>query len=469
MGGVAFFPDPNHLSETAPAAILDAIAHGHLGLDQRAVKALVAKLDETVQAVLAFNEGNRSDDIVDLQPELVALIRHFHAKRGLPLLMKIIQDEGPELPDELVETVVSFGPDALEPLLGLHAELDETERSEVAFMLASLGMRDERILNLLADHLQYDARDGAFLLGLYGDQKALPKLEALLKELKLEEAEVRQEVQDAIEQIKTGRPAQPGGDEFDIFELYPDEETLPVELLTEDERIELLDHPLPALRAAAAHSFFNRELEQDVKKKLLHLGEADPDVVVRARAWETLMDATDDAAVVEAMLKVMRSPQTPIEERAGVLVGLSPEADRNEVRQAMGELYKLPEGRSKALEAMWRSVHPSFREFFPRHLSDPDLETRRNAIWGVGYHGIRSEMDRLRGFFEDEDLRMDALFAYAMTIPGEASPARMKGLLSRVEKDAKGLSEEEEILVMAALDERLVLGGKKPYFAGKND
>jgi HEAT repeat protein len=466
---VSFFPDPNQLSETAPAAILDAIAHGRLGLDHRALKALLAQPNETVPAVLAFGNGNRTDDIVDLQPELVALIRHFHAKGGLPMLMKMIQEEGPELPDELVETVVSFGPDALEPLLTLHSELDETDASEVAFMLASLGVRDERIFNLLVDHLQYDARDGAFLLGLYGHTEALPKLEALLAELKPEEKEVRQEVLDAIEQINSGKPAEAREDEFDIFELYPDEESLPVELLTEDERIELLDHALPSLRAAAAHSFFNRELEQDVKRKLLHLGETDADVEVRARAWETLMDATDDAAVVEAMLKVMRNQETPIEERAGVLVGLSPEADRNEVRQAMEQLYRLPEGRSKALEAMWRSVHPSFRDYFPKHLSDPDLETRRNAIWGVGYHSIRSEMDTLRGFFEDDELRMDALFAYAMTLPGDVTPARMKAMLSRVEKDAKGLSEEEEVLVMAALDERLVLTGKKPYFAGKND
>jgi HEAT repeat protein len=466
---VSFFPDPNHLSETAPAAILDAVAHGRLGFDHRALKTLLAKPNQTIEAFVAFWDGDRADDIVDLQPELVALIRHFHAKSGLPILMKIIQEKGPELPDELVETVVSFGPDALEPLLTLHAELDETDGSEVAFMLASLGVRDERIFNLLTDHLQYDARDGAFLLGLYGHIEALPKLEALVGELKPEESEVRREVLDAIEQINSGKPTEAREDEFDIFDLYPEEESLPVELLTEDERIELLDHSLPALRAAAAHSFFNRELEQDVQKKLLHLGETDSDVEVRARAWETLMDATDDTDVVEAMLKVMRDPGTPIEERAGVLVGLSPEADRNEVRQAMEELYKLPESRSKALEAMWRSVHPSFRDYFPKHLSDPDLETRRNAIWGVGYHSIRSEMDKLRGFFEDDDLRMDALFAYAMTLPGEVSPARMKAMLSRVEKDAKGLSEEEEILVMAALDERLVLAGKKPYFAGKND
>ena len=43
----------------------------------------------------------------------------------------------------------------------------------------------------------------------------------------------------------------------------------------------------------------------------------------------------------------------------------------------------------------------------------------------------------------------------------------MKSMLHRIEKDATGLSEEEELLVMAALDERLALSGKKPFFAGQ--
>ncbi len=83
-------------------------------------------------------------------------------------------------------------------------------------------------------------------------------------------------------------------------------------------------------------------------------------------------------------------------------------------------------------------------------------------MWGVGYYGLRSELDRLRKFFDDEDLRSDALFAYALAIPAEVSRGRMKGLLARIEKDAHGLSEMEEELVKAALDERLMLAGKEP-------
>jgi hypothetical protein len=49
------------------------------------------------------------------------------------------------------------------------------------------------------------------------------------------------------------------------------------------------------------------------------------------------------------------------------------------------------------------------------------------------------------------------------------SRGRMKGLLTRVEKDAQSLSEMEEELVKAALDERLMLAGKEPFFGEQRD
>jgi hypothetical protein len=172
---------------------------------------------------------------------------------------------------------------------------------------------------------------------------------------------------------------------------------------------------------------------------------------------------------MEAMLAALRKTDMPQTERGGLLVGLAPEADRNEVRAAMTALYKEPAGRAKALEAMWRSVHPSFRDNFARHLTDPDLEIRRAAVWGVGYYGLRGELEKIRKLFDDEELRSDALFAYALAIPGEVSRGRMKGLLTRIERDARGLSEMEEDLVKAALDERLMLAGKEPFFTQEDD
>jgi HEAT repeat protein len=469
MKRVSKFPDPNQLASVAPALILDAIARGYLALDRRALRALVERPNETVAAIAGFAKRDHSEDVVDLEPDLVALIRHLRAPGGIPFLVDSIRVAPIEIPDDVIETLVLLGQPAVEPLLQLYGELDEAEGGEVAFILASLRVHDDRILKVLLDRLPFDAGDSSFLLGLYHDPGALPALEKLRAELTDDDGKVKKEVVEAIDTLRTpATPLTADSDEFDIWEMYSAEEQLPVELLDEGEREELLRHPEASVRASAAQSFFNREIEPQVREKLFELAKTDADVTVRARSWEALADVSDETPdVVEAMLRVMRSSDTPLDELAGVLVGLSPEADRNEVRRAMEEMYKHPAFRAKALEAMWRSMHPSFKDHFAKHLKDEDLETRRNAIWGVGYHGVRSELDKLRGFFEDEDLRTDALFAYALTVPGEVSSSRMKSLLTRIEKDASGLSEEEELLVMAALDERLALAGKKPFFAGQ--
>jgi HEAT repeat protein len=469
MKRVSKFPDPNQLASVAPAVILDAIAHGYLALDRRALRALIERPDETVAAVVGFAKRDHSEDVVDLEPDLVTLIRYLRAPGGIPFLVDSIRVAPIEIPDDVIETLVLLGQPAVEPLLQLYAELDEAEGGEVAFILASLRVHDDRILEVLLNRLPFDAGDSAFLLSLHHDPAALPALEKLLAELTGDDGKVRKEVVEAADTLRNPAPAlTTDADEFDIWEMYSAEEQLPVELLDEDDRVELLHHPEASVRATAAQSFFNREIEPPVREKLFELAKTDSDVTVRARAWEALADVSDETPdVVEAMLRIMRDPETPLEEQAGVLVGLSPEADRNEVRRAMEEMYKHPAFRAKALEAMWRSMHSSFKDHFAKHLRDEDLETRRSAIWGVGYHGIRSELDKLRGFFEDEDLRNDALFAYALTVPGDLSSSRMKSVLNRIEKDATGLSEEEELLVMAALDERLALAGKKPFFAGQ--
>src|SRR5437763_12536751 len=132
-------------------------------------------------------------------------------------------------------------------------------------------------------------------------------------------------------------------------------------------------------------------------------------------------------------------------------------------------MYELAAGRAKALDAMWRSVHPSFRDYFPKHLDDADLEIRLGAVWGVGYYGLRTQLDRVRKLLEHDELRSDALFAYALALPIDLSRGRVKGLLARIEKDAHGLSEMEEELVKTALDERLMLAGKEPVFAEQED
>jgi len=459
--------DPQKLLEAKPAEVLAAAARGHLGLDHRFLHALVDRRAEAMPAVLSFAERDRSNDIVDLAPELTAIFRYWKAPEAIPFFIGLIKEDPENVSDEVTIGLVAAGAAALEPLLALYPDLEETESGEVAFVLASLGIRDERILKLLLDRLEFDLSDTLLLLGIYGDPAARPAIEnaALLA---TGDAELMKEAADALELL--GEPKKPPVDEpFDIWGLYPPEDEPPLDLLDEDERGELLAHPVASMRAAAANSFFNRQPDAAQRQQLLKMAQEDESADVRARCWEALIDSTEESSVIEAMLRALRNPQLAVKERGGLLVGMAPEADRAEVRQAIVNLYEIAEGRAKALEAMWRSVHPAFRDYFAKHLIDPDLEIRRAAIWGIGYYGIRSELDKLRQLFNDEDLRSDALFAYALATPADVSRARMKGLLTRIENDAQGLSEMEEELVKAALDERLLLAGKEPVFQPQED
>lgn len=468
------FLDPNKLSEVAPSEILDAAAKGHLGLDHRFLHALLDRPEEALPAVLAFAERDRSEDAVDLAPELIALLRTWRSPEAVPFLVNYVREDPEQIPDEAIEALVAIGKPALEPLLGLYRALDESESGEVAFILANLRTRDPRILHLLVERLEYDLSDTALLLGIYGDPASRPALEQAAAELGPSGKEVKKDILEALEvlgeQYDSARAEDRDADEpFDIWGLYPKCADLPMDLLDEDERTELLQHPIAAVRAAAATSFFNRQLSDQQRESLLQLARNDESATVRARAWEALTGAIEEPEVLEAMLEALRDSSLEVQERAGLLVGLAPEADRNEVRAQMMELYERPEARAKALEAMWRSMHASFRDYFAKHLDDEDLEIRRGAVWGVGYYGLKGELERVRKFFDDDDLRSDALFAYALAIPGEVSRGRVKGLLARIEKDAHGLSEIEEELVKTALDERLMLAGKEPVFAQQED
>ena len=459
------FLDPEKLNEAAPTEVLEAAARGYLGLDQRFLRAFTERKEKAIPALVEFASRDRSDDVVDLGPELIGLFRYWESPEAVPFLVRYIEEDPENVPDEVIEALVHFGPVAVEPLIALYQQLGEADGAEVAFILANLGVRDQRILSLLVDRLPFDLSDSAMLLGIYGDPDARPALEQAVAELAGSEKDLKKELDDVIETLSIARPRELREKDFDLWSLYPEVADLPLDLLDEDERHALLDHPLPSVRATAANTFFNQELTPEERQKLLHLAQHDAEPEVRARAWEALMNATSETEVVEAMLIALRDSNLSLEERGGLIVGLAPEADRNEVRDAIAALYEAPEGRAKALEAMWRSVHPSFRDYFAKHLDDADLETRRSAIWGVGYFGLKSELEHLRKLLDNQELRSDALFAYSLAIPAELSRGRMKGLLARIEKDAHGLSEMEEELVKAALDERLMLAGKEPVFA----
>lgn len=188
------FPDPDKLQEYSPAEVLDAAARGHLGLDHRFLHALIDRPEQTLSALLKFAVRDYRNDTVDLSEDVIALIRLWRAPEGIPFLIAYLREDPENISDEAIETLVEIGQPALDPLLALYEELDESQSGEIAFILASLRIRDERILKILLDRLEYDLLDTLLLLEIYGDPAARPAIEQLAAGLSADEAKLKQAI-----------------------------------------------------------------------------------------------------------------------------------------------------------------------------------------------------------------------------------------------------------------------------------
>ncbi len=466
------FPDPASLAKIPVYDLLQAAARGHVGIDQRFIRSILDRGEEAVPDLLRFGLEDHEDSRVDLEEDLIAILRFLRSPQALPFYIACVRRAPEDVPDDLVEGILPFGEKAVEPLLELHSKLEEDQSADVAFLLSSLRVRDPRILELLLERIDYDAADGAFCLGLYGDPAAKPGLQKLLDEISPDDADLRREFDFALEQID--RPAaakeevHADPEPFDIGSLYPDEAPPPFEVLSTDEVLEMLESESPANRASAAESFRNREVTEEARKRLFERAKSDPDTKVRATCWEALADA-DDPLIKKAMKRVVADATRDGVERGGALVGLCNSSEDPEVAKRMREFYDDPALRAKAMESMWRSFDKQFAKYFPKHLDDADLEVKRQAIWGTGYMGLGDEAVRLRRLFDDEELRQDALFAYALCVPGELSRGRVQRLLRKVDDAAGGLSQGETELVKIALDQRLVMHRLEPVFSEEHE
>ena len=452
--------------------LLRDAAMGRVGVDRRLIRSILDGGAESVTQTLGFARASHEAERIDLDPLLVDLFRHWNSPDALDFYVDVIRRNPGDVPDDLVQALLPFSERAVEPLLALYEELGEEHGAEVAFLLAGLHVHHPRVLALLLDRLEFDAADGAFCLGLYGDAAARPALEAMLAEIPADDVELAREVRHALE-LLDAPAAHYEPESFDIMKEYKELELPAFEVLPEDERLSLLESPDALARAGAAHSFFNQELHPKTRAALLQVAKADSDARVRGRAWESLADATEDGSIRDAMLAVVADASREIPERGGAAVGLYAVADQDNARTAIEALYE--EGgtlRAKALEAMWRSLAKPYAQHFPEHLDDPNKEILRQAIRGAGYFQLTRYADKIASYFDREgdleDLREDALFAYALAMPGETTRGRIRGMLRKIDALAN-LSSDEAELVMFALDERLRLAGLDPVFAAPEE
>jgi hypothetical protein len=459
---------PSRFHEHSAYDLLQEAAQGRIGFDHRLLHALVDDPSKTIPDLVRFGLEDHEANPIHIDEELLDIFRYLRTAEAIPFFIEYIRRDPLTLPDTLVEALYPIRKEALEPLIELFRSLEEDQAGEVAFLLSSFRIHDPRVLEILLDRLEYDAGDGALCLGLYGDPAASPALEQMLATLSGEETHLRQDILDAIQQL--GRPVD---DEvfvqYDIWEDYPEKAGPAIEALTEAERISLLDSADAEYRAAAAASWVNRDLDEPIREKLLERARTDEDASVRAKAWHALGSDLDVDEIRSELTARLEDASAPLVERAGALLGLSRDAGTERIRRYTVEFYENPETRVEAMEAMRNSFDRSFATYFPGHLDDSDPEIKREAIYGIGYLGITEHADELKRFFDDDEYRSDALFAFALSVRADISRGRIRALYRRIEDLAGGFAEEETEIVKLALDERLLLHGHKPVFFGDED
>jgi hypothetical protein len=443
--------------------LLRAASDGRIGIDQRFLRAVLDRFEEFLPELVRAGLEDR-EALVPLEDDLVALFRFRPRAEALPFLVDVVRRYPCDIQDDLLDAFCRLGAEAVGPLLALYEELGPEERAELAFLLAALPVRDPRVLHLLLERLREDPDGGAFLLGVYGDPTALPELQKALdgEDGLLTGAAI--ELRYAIRRLNEPEPAA-ALDPYDIWSDYPEAEGPRFDLLPTVERLGLLECPWAEYRRDAVASFDRAELEdQSVRQCIFDHALKDPDPLVRGKAWEALREFTDKSGIGAAMAERLQDAEAPIVERCGALLGLAFTEDPVVQRHIL-EFYDRPEARAAALETMWRTSDPGFAEFFSRHLDDPDVELQRQAIIGVGFLRMHAEAGRLEKLFDDEELRSEALCAYALAVPGKVTALHARQVFAKIQDLAQGLSPEEEDLVKSALDHLLELHGRNPVFS----
>lgn len=439
--------------------LLTEAALARVGIDKRWLKAILDRGPAAAPELMAFAKDPPENARIDLTDDIVGIIRHLKPEGAIPFFVDIVRANPEDAGDDVYFALQDYGAEAIGPLVDLYHEIDEDVSGDLAFALSAMRPRDPRVFQLLVDRLEYDMEDTALALGLYGDEAARPYLEKYRQE-DPENSFLR----DAFEEL--GQNDTLERDAFNIWDAYPDTDTPDVSVLTEADRLELIAQGETAQdRIEAAHSFMSEPQNGKVYSTLLKAAQSDPEPTVRGAAWKTLgayIHAHE--TLVDLMWSRVSDENAPLEERGGAIIALSYGADEEErLEPYLEQFYQNTASRRDAMEAMWRSNNPRWADYFLRHLDDADVELQRSAIRGVGFCQVRGESNRLKSFWRDDELREEALYAYALAAPSDASPARMRSLLKKIDDEA-GLSEQERELVMLALDERMQMAGKEPVF-----
>jgi len=424
-------PTPEQYFQLSTFELLTAASRGVITFDHRLLHALLDDPQRALPDILRFVESDRGEQTIDISVDLMSLFCAHPVPESVPFFVAEIRRFPHDVPDEVTEAMPRIGRPALEPLLQLYDELAPDDRGELLFLLMTLGVADSRLEALLAATEKKDPEEAAFLREVYEDL--------------------------------------PSGDEpppYDIYRWYPETAEPELEVLPDAVRLEFLASSHAPHRLMGAESFVDEDLDSEVADRLLELAQSDPEESVRSRCWEALGAMVEEPSFARIMRDRITDPSTGIEERIGIATALLDQQPEEEIHEVLLAAYGHTALRARALRAMVKAMDPvRYSPYAVAHLDDPDLAIRRQAVYGIGFFNIYSEAHRLEKLFDHEELRTDALMAYALSAPAETNRVEMRRLYDRMERLAGEFSESDAEAVTAGIDLRLQSHGRQPLFA----
>jgi hypothetical protein len=457
---------PDEYGTLTPSQLLEELAAGRVGFDHYFLKSFLRELDVAVAALNAFTEGDHQDDPVDIEDQIFDLYRHLRAPDAVPFYLLLLRSQLDGVREELIEAFAELGADSVEPLLELYEQLEEDEAGEVAFVLAALQSPDSRITAVLLDRLQFDAQDAAICLGIHGDPAAGDALRQLLDEVKdkPEAALLKSDLEETLARLQAGN-ASAAREPFDIYEHYDEFQPPFFEAMEPEEAFQWFASSDVRVRLAVAESIDEDNLSAEVAGKLLQTTLDEGDLAVRCALWRSLLPAEATPNLLDAVKSRMQADGLDSIERATLLILLSKLEYSPVVKSEILDAYGDPSLRALALEAAWYTADSELLPLVQESLEDDDVAVRRAAILGVGFFVDSSSAPRLIPAMKVEDLRVDAIYSYALAHPGEVSRLTAQKVLRHVEQIAGQLNQEETEVAMSAIDLRLGIQGIRPYFA----
>ncbi len=448
--------------------LIDAAGAGHIGVDQRLVRAIL-ETPNIGEQLSEHTIEELSESPVDLLPLFFDLYRHIGGVPATCFYVTLMAIGAHNDFQDFFEAVAELGEGAIEPLLEFASSAEGKDLgAEIAFMLAALQVVDPRVESFLLRRLELDPWDTAISMGLYRDPALKAVLEQKLNSLKPGDPhykETLQALESAVEQLASPVSTDPQ-DPFDIYSRYPAEAWPQFEAIEPDVLLSFLKSEIADYRAEAAKMLGSEDPEDRIGDALRLLAQDDTELNVRCAALEALAGYADVKTVRDGLYEKLTNPSVDPLEQSACAIGLA-EVYHNDPNLAghFQRFYENPETRCNALRAMSRSLDPAFGINFPKHLNDPDRAIQLEAIAGIGLLQVGGAASQLKKFFDDEDLRTPALFSYALALPGIQSRKGMKALISQIEADAYGLTSDEVELVEGALDQRMLFIGQQPVFS----